>query len=163
MVISWFGHLTIITYLFILILEKVYGPAGPQLEISSKEAWKDYTLFGQKHTFGSGVPRALTKKINPLLFLHSRLHLPEMGPPRRKWAGAVRQRKPRNENLEYRFHYHCTGAYFHCHFWSIPFMSLEVAEDKAKNWGWEGYKGGSCAVIWLRCKYSWNPHNPCSW
>jgi hypothetical protein len=36
-------------------------------EISSKEGWKKHTLFGRSY---GGVPRALTKKIYPVLFLH---------------------------------------------------------------------------------------------
>ena len=117
--------------IFTLMLEKVYGPAGPQLEISSKEAWKNYTLFGQKHTLlGSGVSRALTKKIYNLLFLHCQNPLAE--------NGTARQRKPRNENLGYRFHYHC--HYRRIFSFSLLIytvyefrQSLEVAEDKAKN------------------------------
>jgi len=62
-------------YLNALDTEKIHDPPGVQLEISSKEAWKKHTFFGQKHALfgrqvgGWRVLRALTKKIYPVLFL----------------------------------------------------------------------------------------------
>ena len=72
MVYSLLGHLIIVTccvlYLF-LESEKVHGSPGAQLEISSKVRWKKHTFFGRWEC--GGILRALTKKIYPVLFLHS--------------------------------------------------------------------------------------------
>ena len=52
MVFSLLGHLIIVEYSvfkylrFTLELEEIQGPPGPQLQISSKEAWKKHTFFG---------------------------------------------------------------------------------------------------------------------
>ena len=35
-------------------MEKIQGPPGPQLEISSKEAWKKHTLLGRCEGGGRG-------------------------------------------------------------------------------------------------------------
>ena len=53
--------------IFTLELENIQGPPGPQLEISSEEAWKKHTYFRLKHTLfgrweGGEVLSALTKK-----------------------------------------------------------------------------------------------------
>ena len=83
--LAWtFNHNNILCIqIFTFKLEKVHGPPGPQLEISSKEGWKEHTLFGQKHTLlGSGVSRALTKKIYTLLFLHCQNPLAKNGTAR---------------------------------------------------------------------------------
>ena len=112
--LAWtFNHNNILCIqIFTFKLEKVHGPPGPQLEISSKEGWKEHTLFGQKHTLlGSGVSRALTKKIYTLLFLHSQNPLAKNGTA---WFGS--------ENLETKiWGTDCvitviTGGYFHFHF-----------------------------------------------
>ena len=77
MVFSLLGHLIIVEYSvfkylrFTLELEEIQGPPGPQLQISSKEAWKKHTFFGWKHTLfgrwegGGGPSKSLNQKNLP--------------------------------------------------------------------------------------------------